>query len=264
MGRESRPHLIATRHAKEFPAWFNEHILHLRQNGEEVPHHIRWLARGPNLDVRSYNEYIYNGIKFRSKSHEKHRKTQNSGVLITAISEDYSSSRDRHPIEGIITYYGLLKKVVELEYAEDLKVILFHCDWVDNRKGVEEDELGFVLVNFNHLLYSSRDQLAEPFVLPSQAEQVFYIVDSHRPEWQVTMRPKSRDIFDMGQQDPDRDDLDQTYTQSTLQYRQYVEHSEDDGDASLSWVRSDVEGIIIDTPIGLINSMESSDDDISN
>ncbi|XP_043714991.1 uncharacterized protein LOC122663380 [Telopea speciosissima] len=212
MGRKSRPHLISTRHAKEFPAWFNEHILHLRQNGEEVPHHIRWLARGPNLDVRSYNEYIYNGIKFR----------------------------------------------------KDLKVILFHCDWADNRKGVEEDELGFVLVNFNHLLYSSRDQLAEPFVLPSQAKQVFYIVDSHRPEWQVTMRPKSRDIFDMGQQDPDRDDLDQTYTQSTLQYRQYVEHSEDDGDASLSWVRSDVEGIIIDTPIGLINSMESSDDDISN
>ncbi|XP_043714728.1 uncharacterized protein LOC122663088 [Telopea speciosissima] len=121
LGRNSRPKKVMDLHDKDFPKWFNEHILKLRQNGIEVLEHIKCLARGPNSKARSYMGYIINGIRFHSKVHEINRKTQNSGVLITALTNSFSSQKDKHPIEGHVTYYGILKQVIELEYSVDLK-----------------------------------------------------------------------------------------------------------------------------------------------
>ena len=183
-----------------------------------MPDHIKWLARGPNSDAKSYTEYIINGIRFRTKAHENNRKTQNSGVYVTTVTTCYSSSKDKRPVEGDVPYYGVLKKVIELEYTDSIKVMLFQCDWVDIHRGVERDEYGFTIVNFNRLLYIDGHQESEPFVFPSQAEQVFYISDPHRPEWQVAIRTKSRDIFDMG--GDDQGHKSQAYTQSvTPQFR---------------------------------------------
>ncbi|KAM2457988.1 hypothetical protein ACFX1W_006839 [Malus domestica] len=49
------------------------------------------------------------------------------------------------------TYYGMLKDVVEIQYTNALKFVLFKCDWVNALGGVKEDEFKFTLVNFNHL-----------------------------------------------------------------------------------------------------------------
>ena len=60
--------------------------------------------------------------------------------------------------------------------------MLFKCDWVDNRTGKKEDEYKFTLVNFNHPLYPNNRETDEPFILASQAEQVWYVQDPIEPD----------------------------------------------------------------------------------
>ncbi|KAJ0103117.1 hypothetical protein Patl1_05271 [Pistacia atlantica] len=46
---------------------------------------------------------------------------------------------------------------------------IFKCDWFDSNGGVKVDDLGFTLINTNRLVHKS-----DPFILASQAKQVFY------------------------------------------------------------------------------------------
>jgi len=32
-----------------------------------------------------------------------------------------------------MTYYGIIKEIVELNYNHKRNIVLFKCDWVDNR-----------------------------------------------------------------------------------------------------------------------------------
>ncbi|XP_043687637.1 uncharacterized protein LOC122638852 [Telopea speciosissima] len=198
-------------------------------------------------------------MRFHSKVHEINRKTQNSGVLITALTNSFSSQKDKHPIEGHVTYYGILKQVIELEYSVDLKVTLFKCDWAHPERGVEKDELGFTLVNFNHLKYSGQNVNDEPFVIASQVEQVFYVSDPRRSDWHVAVTTKIRDTYDL--EGEANDVLNHAYTQTTIQRRQNMQLSDHEGDTDFVWTRSDIEGMIVQTPIELNNEIASSDDD---
>ncbi|RVW20636.1 hypothetical protein CK203_109088 [Vitis vinifera] len=54
------------------------------------------------------------------------------------------------------------------------RIPVFKCDWVDNRNGIKADDLGFTLVDFNKTAHKSN-----PFILASQAKQVFYVQDQH-------------------------------------------------------------------------------------
>ena len=67
-----------------------------------------------------------------------------------------------------------------MEYQGRLNVVLFRCHWYDVETevnkikiGVKQNEFGFTLVNSKKYLRTS-----EPFVLASQALQVFYLDDS--------------------------------------------------------------------------------------
>jgi hypothetical protein len=57
-------------------------ILRLRNmNQEEVDDDLFSLACGPDLRVRKYSSCIVNGVRFNTLDRDKHRKTQNSGVM---------------------------------------------------------------------------------------------------------------------------------------------------------------------------------------
>ena len=73
---------------------------------------VRWLAEGPNSESKQMKQYVVNGTKFQTKDYEENKKTQNSGVSVTT--------------EGGITYYGVLSDIID-----NLRYILFKCDWVD-------------------------------------------------------------------------------------------------------------------------------------
>lgn len=59
---------------------------------------------------------------------------------------------------------------------------VFGCKWVENNNGVKVDDHGFIKVDFNRVGY--RD---EPFILPSQARQVFYVTDPANEKWSIVI-----------------------------------------------------------------------------
>jgi hypothetical protein len=81
-----------------------------------VTDEIKWLARGPLEIVRNYSGYIVNGVRFHTKKRERCLKTQNSGICVTVKTRSYASSRDKHPKEGEINYYGALTDIIQLDY----------------------------------------------------------------------------------------------------------------------------------------------------
>jgi hypothetical protein len=50
------------------------------------------------------------------------------------------------------------------------------------------DDVGFFLGNFQHFLH----EFDEPFVFPSQVQQVFFWSDTKIPFWKVVLRKEPR------------------------------------------------------------------------
>ncbi len=65
---------------------------------------------------------------------------------------------------GHIQYVGTLKEILQLDYGlMASSIVLFHCTWVKNEidnKGnptYKQDDVGFLLVNFHHILHEFND-----------------------------------------------------------------------------------------------------------
>ena len=78
-----------------------------------------------------------------------------------------------------MSYYGVLNEIWDIDYHMFI-IPLFKCDWVQNNGGVKIDEFGFTLVDLNRLGHKS-----DPFILASQATQVFYVTDQLDKRWSV-------------------------------------------------------------------------------
>ena len=78
---------------------------------------VIWLARYADNEAKQFKRYVINGMKFHTKDSKATRKTQNSGVCIVN--------------EGGATYYGILINIIELNYFDKYRYILFKCQWVD-------------------------------------------------------------------------------------------------------------------------------------
>lgn len=200
---------------------------------EGVSDTLAALSKWPYNYVKRLKHYVINGLKFRSVKDEVNRKTQNSGVSVAT--------------DGGITYYGVLSDIIELNYSENIKHVLFKCKWVDdqNRRGYKTDEFGFPMVNFTHFIHGGDEMIDEPYVLASQATQVFYVEDKRQKDWYVVVKTKARDVFDAGV-GPQRDE-DDTYSFS--ENVPYNVSSNEVVSDNLGWARDDVEGMTIDASI---------------
>ena len=178
-------------------------------NEKELFDKVRWLARNPNNEAKRFKRYVINGLKFHTKESEAIRKTQNSGVCVVT--------------EGGATYYGVLINIIELNYSNKYQYVLFKCQWagVISGNGCKKDEFGFPLVNFSRLIHTGDRLIDEPYVLTSQASQVFYVEDVRHKDWVVVLKSKPREVFDVGinasndddDDDDDDDDVD-TYMEN--------------------------------------------------
>lgn len=98
----------------------------------------------------------------------------------------------------MIDYYGVLKDIIELDYHNGRKIVLFDCDQVrliaieGNSTGLRIDQYGFILVNFTKLLHDG-----DTLILASQVEQVFYVQNLIETEWHVAIRTKPLDLYDL-------------------------------------------------------------------
>ncbi|XP_077242415.1 uncharacterized protein LOC143882921 [Tasmannia lanceolata] len=69
-----------------------------RSRSEHLSEKLRWLADGPSTIATRYTGFLIKGFRFHTKEREQRRKTQNSGVVVTATIRSFSSTRDQNPI----------------------------------------------------------------------------------------------------------------------------------------------------------------------
>ncbi|KAA0047739.1 transposase [Cucumis melo var. makuwa] len=155
-----------------------------------VSDNLKWIAHGSHPFVITYSGYVINGCRYHIKSSEKDRSVQNSGVSLVAKTMQVSSSKDKNPVIGDMSFYGVIQEIWELNY-NTFNVPVFKCDWVQNSGGVRIDELGYTLVFLNRVGHKS-----DSFILASQAKQVFYVEDPSDVRWSVVLTPPQRDFED--------------------------------------------------------------------
>ncbi|GJS73633.1 zinc finger, CCHC-type containing protein [Tanacetum coccineum] len=196
-GKPMNPKIKEKLMVEVFPQWLQEQVAILEKI--KFDEEVVSLASGPRTIAKQYNGIITNGYRFLTRRREEFKKTQNSGVIVE--------------VEGG-NYYGKLSNIIELEYFGGYKVVLFHCDWVDIRssRGLKKDKYGFPLVNFSRPLIHTGEKLQDdPFIISSQARQVFYIDDLKDAGWSHVIIALPRDIFNMGNKVISDDD--ESYTQ---------------------------------------------------
>lgn len=181
-----------------FGKWLKDRVE--KNDVEGVTDDIRCLALGPSEKVVKYSSYNINGYKFRASGRDDGLKTQNSGVYVNANTVSYASSRDQNPKAGDAAYYGKLVEVIELNYYEIFRVVLFKCKWADTRssRGYKHDAYGHNMVNFDRLLHTGDEEEDEPYVLASQAKMVYYVEDPCEQGWNIAVHVQPRDLYDMG------------------------------------------------------------------
>ncbi|KAL0385057.1 UNVERIFIED_CONTAM: hypothetical protein Sradi_2900000 [Sesamum radiatum] len=171
------PREIQHIHSQTFNVWFKSYLM--------APFNMQRHA------------CIVGGCRYRVKSKDIDKKTQCSGVVVNADTLSFASAKDLNPRCGTVSYYGVLKDILEIQYTKDTQFLMFECDWVDNEKGLKQDEFKFTLVNFNHLMYNKNLPTDEPFVLASQVQQVWYIPDPSEVDWNVVVTMTRRDNYDV-------------------------------------------------------------------
>ncbi|KAA0052792.1 transposase [Cucumis melo var. makuwa] len=97
--------------------------LHILQNTKEVmcelhegkivSNTIRWLAHGPNCGVMTFEGYMVNGCSYHTKSRDDHRTVQNSGIMLVATTMQVSSAKDKNPVIGDMSLYGIIEDIWE-------------------------------------------------------------------------------------------------------------------------------------------------------
>lgn len=79
--------------------------------------------------------------------------------------------KDKNLVFGEMNFYGIISEIWQLDY-HIFQISIFKGDWVDNKKGIKVDELGFTLVKLGRIGHK-----LDSCILASQAKQVFYVKD---------------------------------------------------------------------------------------
>ena len=166
------------------------------------------MSYGPSKSVTCYNGIIVNGYRFHTKENGQNKATVNSGVCV----------RGNIYGENDIEYYGTIEEILELSYlGAPNRVLLLRCHWFDPINGVKVDEkYGLVDVKPKSRLNSN-----EPFVLASQAQQVYYTVYPQSncrgsTDWWATCKVR-RKLFVAESFNDEQDDLNELNTDDYYQ-----------------------------------------------
>lgn len=164
----------------------------MENNASEIENpFIHDLSRGPKQRVTTYHGYVVNGYRFHTVEHGSLKSTNNSGVCIKGSIYG----------EDELDYYGRLLEVMVVEYPglHDKKVVLFKCEWFDPSPLGTLVHPNFKLVSINH---TRRYTKYEPFVLATQACQVFYCPypskKANRKDYWEACKIKARPLVEVG------------------------------------------------------------------
>lgn len=219
---------------------------------------IKQLAYGAVTLARSFSGIIVNGYRFHTKAYSEGRSTTNCGVCVRGSSIG----------ENEIDYYGVIEEVLELDYLGVNRVALLRCHWFDPVHGVKVDPvLGIVTVNQKSKLRSN-----EPFVLASQAQQVYYAPypeNRGRPnDWHVAIKVREKLFLMETYRDNDSDDIAENVSELPAEhfYQEDETHpiintiASIEDNIALVDTRSPMEEISVDEIQGEINNNDLGDD----
>ncbi|KAL4018173.1 hypothetical protein IC575_021763 [Cucumis melo] len=187
---------IQEEHNRTFISWLRKEVAsEIGMGNVEISDNLRWIAHDPHPFVIKYNSYVINGCRYHTESYGKNRSVQNSEVSLVAKTMQVSSSKDKNPIIGDMSFYGVIQDIWELNY-NTFNVAVFRCDWVENNNGMKIDDLGFVLVDLKRIGHKS-----DSFIMATQARQVFYVEDPSDARWSIVLTPPQRDCEDQSNDD---------------------------------------------------------------
>src|SRR5437773_7739946 len=162
-------------HRLHFGPWLKEQSI--EDDGFIEAETVKMLARGPATLVTSWQGYDINGWTFYTKQKDMKSKSQNSAIC----TESLDSAGKKN------TYYGFIEDIIELDYGRNLQVPVFKCKWARVPNGVEVDNYGFTIVDFNVPGYKN-----DPWILASNVAQVFYITDPMNAKKEIVLPGKQR------------------------------------------------------------------------
>ena len=147
--------------------------------------------QGPRQQVLAYPRYIINGCRYHIKDCDEARVNQNSGISIMALTMQIASPKDKNPVLGYMCFYAIVTEIWDLDYNM-FNICVFKYDWIDNKNGVKVDELGFTLVDLTKIRHK-----LDPFILATQAQQVFYVEDQVDPRWSIVLSRQKMELFNI-------------------------------------------------------------------
>ena len=108
-------------------------------------------CRGLMISAVQYNRYVVNGKLFHTTAYDVGKRSQNSDVCVLTVDGK--------------TYYRKLTQIIEVEYYNKTKYVLFKCDWADNTRdrGYKMDKYSLTLVNFENLVHNG-DQITDELI----------------------------------------------------------------------------------------------------
>ncbi|KAL0386229.1 UNVERIFIED_CONTAM: hypothetical protein Sradi_3017200 [Sesamum radiatum] len=87
-----RPWEIDRIHSQTFHEWFKSYVSSLQKTSNaQLSEEIKRLAEGPMRHGRRYKACIVRGFRFRTKSNDESKATQNSGIVLKADTKSYSN-----------------------------------------------------------------------------------------------------------------------------------------------------------------------------
>ncbi|KAL0536464.1 hypothetical protein IC582_025413 [Cucumis melo] len=108
--------------------------------------------------------------------------------MLVATTMQMSSAKDKNPVIGDMSFYGIIEDIWEVSY-NTFNTVLFKCKWVENENGVRIDDLHFTLVDLSRIRHSS-----DSFIIATYGQQVFYVLDPVDPRWSIVVRPPQKDF----------------------------------------------------------------------
>ncbi|XP_060674310.1 uncharacterized protein LOC132804260 [Ziziphus jujuba] len=210
---------------KEFPQWFEQRIKYFsRCKYPMVTDELYSLACGLDYGIRSYSGCVVNGVRYRTKVRDDRRVTQNCGIWVVGDHDGESCD-----------FYGVIEGILVLDYRSKHSVVLFRCAWFDTNVKKKKMITEFQITSINVTSYWYK---IDPFVLASQAKQVFYMDDYKMGQhWKVVRKVHHRHLWDF----PNRLDEGDDHGDSFEVYELDAYHENDSMDIQNLFESIDIE-----------------------
>ncbi|XP_060672435.1 uncharacterized protein LOC132803435 [Ziziphus jujuba] len=167
---------------------------------------------------------VVNGVRYRTKVRDDRLVTQNCGIWVVGDHDGESCD-----------FYGVIEDIIVLDYRSKHSVVLFRCAWFDTNVKKKKMITEFQITNINVTSYWYKN---DPFVLASQAKQVFYVDDYKMGQhWKVVRKVHHRHLWDF----PDRLDEGDDHGDSFEVYELDAYQENDSMDIQILFESIDIE-----------------------